>query len=333
MNFYFNGLKSASEGYVYVTYGEKKYLLNALASVTTLRRHDTNRPVTLFCSQEHKTLLEENELELEFNQIFLLPLENQSINGVKHNLHKFLPFEKNIIIDSDIIWCKNPDTLWRSFSSYGFTITGNHKADLFFGSSKGFSVLTDIVFLKRRRTLKRFNLTYLSRVQAGMIYISDGKLAEVVCAEAKKFFEDKKFTHFRSRKEESGRYDESCEWSLAMAMSRLKLQVYPWINGYHSPQLDYIDSFTIHDENFIDVSCLLYNDRFVYDLKGLQTKWLQRILLNIITSLPGKGDYMYVTPYCLHFGWLHQKKYLTDFSERTWQELIRKKNIPAFNLD
>ncbi|TVQ04953.1 MAG: hypothetical protein EA359_04555 [Balneolaceae bacterium] len=331
MNFNFNGAKLASEGYIYFTYGDKKYLLNALASVTTLRRYDASRRVVLFCSHEHKMLLEENAIEKEFDYIFLLPHENQSINGFKHNLHQFLPFERNIIIDSDTIWCKNPDALWCSFACYGFTITGNQKADLFFGSSKGLSVLVDILLFKRQRTLKRFNLTYLSRVQAGMIYISDAKLAENVCEEAKKFFEDKNFTHFRSRKEESGRNDESCEWSLSMAMSRLKLQVYPWLNGYHSPQLDYIDSFTIHDENFNNISYLLYSDRFVYDLKGLKSKWLQKILLKLITYMPGKGDYMYVTPYCLHFGWMHQKKYLRDFSERTWQKLNQKKKIPAFD--
>lgn len=327
----FNGVKLNSEGYVFVTYGDEKYLKNALASVTTLRRHDNRRDVALFCSPQHKKILQNYGVESEFNFIFQLPEEFQSINGFKHNLYLFLPFQKNIILDSDTIWCKNPDGLWCSLSGYKFTITGNQKADLFFGSSKGLSVLTDLLLFKRKRTLKRFNLTYLSRVQAGMIYIADDKLAETVCEEAKSFFKDQSFTHFRSRKEESGRNDESCEWSLSMAMAKMKLQVFPWLNGYESPQIDYIDNFTIHDENFNNVSCLYYTDSFVNDLKGLKYRWLQLLLLKLLTIIPGKGDFMYVTPYCLHFGWLHQKKHLNDFSEKNWQRLIQKQKIPVFD--
>lgn len=331
MDNFFDGKKFAFEGYVFVTYGETKYLMNVIASVTTLRRYDMQRPIVLFCSSEHFDLLNKFDISDLFSDVFTLPPKNQSINGFKHNLFRFLPFERNLIVDSDTIWCKNPDNLWNSLSGYDFTITGNQKADLFFGSTKGFSVLGDILLMKRKRTLKRFNLTYLSRVQAGIIYVADTSLAETVCNEAKKFFIDKKFTHFRSRKEEAGRNDESCEWSLAMAMSKLKLQVYPWLNGFESPQLDYIDTFTIHDGDFSNVRCLLYNDRFVYDLKGLQTKWLQKLLLKIVTLLPGKGDYMYVTPYCLHFGWYHQKKYLVAFSEQTWQQVTRKEKNHVFD--
>lgn len=326
-----NGIKLAAEGYVFVTYGENKYLKNALSSVTTLRRYDTQRPVVLFCSPEHHKLLKEHAIDDIFNFIFQLPAENQSIIGFKHNLHQFLPFNKNLIIDSDTLWCKNPDSLWNSLSGYGFTITGTQKADLFFGSSKGFSILGDLLMMKRQRTLKKFNLTYLSRVQAGMIYVSDHKLAEIVCGEAKNFFKDRNFTHFKSRKEETGRDDESCEWSLAMAMAKLKLQVFPWLNGFESPQLDYIDTFTIHDEDYKNVRCLFYSDRLVYDLKGLQIRWLQKFFLKFLTSIPGKGDYMYVTPYCLHFGWMHQKKYLREFTEKNWQQLTQQKKIPVID--
>lgn len=322
-NLYSNN-KLADEGYIYVTYGGIKYLKNAIASVLTLRRYDRSRDVALFCSEHHIEQLEKNGLTKYFTHVFKLPIEYQSITGFKHNLHRFLPFHKNLFIDSDIVWCKNPDNLWTRLSSYRFTITGNQTADLFFGSHKGLAIIKDFVLSRRKRTLKRFGLSYLSRVQAGMIYISDPLLAEKVCDQSKEYFNQSHLTHFRSRREEHGRKEESCEWSLAMAMSKLNLQVYPWLNGYESPQLDFIDNYTVYDEDFNHVECLIYSNKFVYDLKGLQSRKLQSVLISLATKIPGRGDFLYVTPYCLHFGWYNQKEPLNKFSERSWNQLVSR---------
>ena len=317
--------RSAAEGYIYVTYGNIKYLKHAVASVTSLRRYDLERPVALYCSKNHIEELEKNDITHLFNHICLLPQENQSITGFKHHLHKFLPFKKNLFTDSDIIWCKDPDNLWKNLSAYRFTITGIQSSDIFFGAHKGFGVFKDLLLGSREKTLKRFGLSYLSRVQAGMIYSSDPDLTRDVCNLSVEYFEKRDQTHFRSRIEEEGRDEESCEWSLAMAMSKMKLQVFPWLNGYESPQLDFIDHFTLYDEDFRHVECLLYTNRFVYDLKGLKARKLQSFLIRIVTLLPGKSDSLYVTPYCLHFGWVHQKEPLNRFAEKCWNTHIHSK--------
>lgn len=322
MNSSFSGAPLADEGYVYSTYGKIKYLKHAVASVKTLRRYDDKRPVALFCSDAHKDLLSEYSIDL-FTHIFHLPDEFRSITGFKHNAYRFMPFKNNLLLDSDILWCKNPDNLWEHFYPYEFTITGNQSSDLFFGAPKGFPVLKDIFLRRRKRTLKRFDLTYLSRVQSGLIYAADYKLTKQVCELAKEMLSRRSETHFRSRKEEVGRSEESCEWSFAMAMAKLKIQVIPWLNGYESPQLDFIENYTRYDKDFKDVQCLLFSNKFIYDLKGLKSRFLQKILISTFTSLPGKGDYLYVTPYCLHFGWYHQKKPLDAFSEKCWQNLVK----------
>jgi hypothetical protein len=36
---------------------------------------------------------------------------------------------------------------------------------------------------------------------------------------------------------------------------------------------------------------------------------------------PGNGDFMKVTPYCIHFGWYHQKQPFNIFSDLTWKRL------------
>lgn len=309
------------EGYVYSSYGTDLYLKHVISSVMTLRRYDTERPVAIYCCREHEELLEKCKLTPLFSQIHILPEENRSIPGFKHNLEKFMPFSQNLFLDSDILWCRYPDALWTRLSTFEFTITGTQIADIFFGGHKGLYVLADVLLQRRKKTLEKFGLSYLSRVQAGMIYASNKTLVKRVSDTAKEYFSRKDETHFVSRTTEKGRDDESCEWSLAMAMSALDLQVFKWLNGFESPQLDYISDYTTHDKDFKKVSCLYYSNRFVYDLKGIQQPLIRKALIKFLSLLPGKGDCFYVTPYCLHFGWLKEKKVLNQFSEKSWKDL------------
>lgn len=320
----------APEGYIYTTYGHPKYLKHAVASVLSLRRYDKERPVALVCEKKHKKILNEHGLSGVFDVIEELPAEHASIVGFKHNIHEYMLFEKNIYLDSDIVWCKNPDTLWQSFQPYPFTITGTQVSDNFFGGPKNVGIIADIFLRRRHRTLKHFGLTYLSRVQTGMIYAKDYNVAKKVCELSQKMLDRKDETHFRSRTLEHGRSEESCEWSIAMAMSKLNLPVYPWLQGHNSPQLDYISDLTSHDSEFEYVVCTYYCDKFVYNFRGLKNKWLRKLLMKFFSFIPGKGDYLETTPYCLHFGWYHQKQPFFEFSEKTWNQL--KNGGQPFNL-
>lgn len=320
-----NYKKLAPEGYVYTTYGHTKYLKHAVASMVSLRRYDNDRPVALVCVEKHAQLLEELNLSALFDVIHILEPERASIVGFKHNVHDYMFFEQNMYLDSDIVWCKNPDDLWLSFEPYEFTITGTEISDNFFGGPKNLGVIKDIVLQKRRRTLNHFGLTYLSRVQTGIIYAADYNLTKKVCEFSAKMLSRKNETHFRSRTMEQGRSEESCEWSMAMAMSKLDLPVYPWLQGHSSPQLDYISDYTQHDADFDYVKCKYYCDQLVYNLRGIKAKWIRNFLTNLFSLFPGKGDFLYTTPYCLHFGWYHQKQPFFEFAERTWHALKDQK--------
>lgn len=316
-----DGKKQGKEGYIYVSYGKEKYLAHAVASVQTLRRYDKERPVAIVCPKEHLDILAERGLEDIFDVKQEILPENASIVGFKHHIHQFMFFEKNIFLDSDIVWCKHPDDLWLAFEPFPFTITGIQTSDNFFGAPKGAGVLKDILLRRRQRTLNRFGLTYLSRVQSGVIYARDYDLTKQVAEEAQEMLRRIDETHFQSRLKESGRNMESCEWSLAMAMSKLDIPVYPWLQGQTSAQLDYIANYTEHDDDFHEVKCLFYADPFVYNLRGLKIDWLQKFLTRLCSIVPGKGDYLKVTPYCLHFGWLHEKQPFLDFADREWEKL------------
>ncbi len=317
--------KLADEGYIYTSYGHPKYLKHAVASVVTLRRYDETRPVALVCVEKHKRLLEEHNLTHLFDIIHVLNADRASIVGFKHNIHEFLFFKKNIFLDSDIIWCKNPDRLWQSFAPYDFTITGNQVSDNFFGGTKNIGILKDIILQRRRRTLKRFGLNHLSRVQTGIIYAQDYTVTKKICEISQVMLERKHETHFKSRVLEPGRSEESCEWSMAMAMSKLNLSVYPWFQGQESPQLDYISDYTEHDSNFEYVKCKLFCNKFVYSFRGLKWKGLRNLLTGLFSMIPGNSDYLYTTPYCLHFGWYHEKQPFYAFSNQTWNLLKERK--------
>ncbi len=312
-----------SEGYVYSVYGKTDYLKHVLTSLHTLRRFDQKRPVALVCEEHHVQLLNELGLRDLFDVIHLIDPDHRTIVGFKHNVDSYLFFKSNIFLDSDIIWCKNPDDLWKTLSVYDFTITGNIKSDIFFGSHKNFSVLLDLLFSRRRRTLKRFGLSYLSRVQSGIIFAKDKSVTHDVCQLARGYMDQKDRTHFISRKLPNGNTEESDEWGFAMAMSRLKLPVIPWFQGELSPQLDFISSFVDHDPDFKDIRYLYYLNKFVYSLRGLQSQKTRENIMNIMRFFrPSSVEYKWVTPYSIHFSWKHDKIDFYEFSDRIWEKYV-----------
>ena len=313
------------EGYVLHTYGSERYLRHAVASVHTLRRHDSKRPVALYADESQIAILKKTGLDSLFQVLEVLPVENRSIVGFKHHLSSFKPFEKCLFVDSDIVWCRNPDPMWSKLQAYPFTVTGLEKADAWFGGPKGAGIVIDRLLDRRRRTMKRFGLTYLPRVQAGVIYAQDDQTTKEVTSKARELLSRRAETHFRSRLDE-GRSEESCEWSIAMAMSALDLPIIHWFQGQDSPQMDYIDGYVDHDVDFNDVRCLYYTDAFIHGLRGLPNVGIRKALVELLSKLPGRGDYMWVTPYALHFGWMHHKQPFYVFADRIWELLLAGKN-------
>ncbi len=316
------------EGYVFHSYGEDKYAQHAAVSALTIRRFDADRPIAIYCPENHRALLEVNGASNLFDLIEDLPEQNRSITGFKLHLDEFLPFERNLVLDADMIWCRNPDALWRQLSAYSFTATGLDRADFFFGGPKGLGVLIDILADRRRRTMRHFGLTWLPRVQAGMVYSSDARLAKEVCARAREYLTRRTETHFRSRLDE-GRAEESCEWSMAMAMSSLDLPIHPWFQSFNSPQLDYITGMVEHDPDFRKVLCRYYCDRRIYALRGIPNSGLRSALISLASRIPGRGDYHDVTPFALHFGWYHEKPTFWEFANRTWRRLMQVSDTVA----
>lgn len=310
-----------TEGYVYFCYGALRYLEHVVASVVSLRRYDRERPVALFCSERQRDELEALGLDVLFDVLEVLPEEHQSVIGFKHHLDRFMPFDRNLYIDADTIWCRDPSPLWSQLSAFGLTSTGIERADMWFGAAKNGRILLDYLLDRRRRTLRRFGLTNLPRVQSGLMFAQDAELTRLVCESARWFKLQEADTHFTSRRLETGRSEESCEWSLAMAFSLHRVPVYPWFQNHNSPQLDFVEDFARYDPDFHSVSCYYPCDRLIFSFRGVPSDRLRRWLVRLFSSLPGRGDFIWVTPYVLHFAWLRHKRPFQEFALRTWRRL------------
>jgi hypothetical protein len=309
---------SPTEGYVLASYGSEAYLRHAVASAQTIRRHDQRRPIALWCSDEHARLLAEAGLTDLFVHVEPLPPVHQSIVGVKHHVHRFVPFDRTLYADSDIVWCRNPDALWQQLAAYPFTTMGDAQADMWFGAAKNYRVAADVLLNRRARTLRRLGLTYLPRVLSALMYVSDRDRAREVCESAQRYVGLQHLTHFQSRLRESGRALESCEWSLALAMSAGGVPVFPWFRGVDSVIVDYFPHTTEHDEDFHTVHYRLWTDRKVYEMQALP-RLARRSLTAAATRLPHRSEYVVLTPPALHFGRLPFKQPFYAFADRVWE--------------
>ncbi len=313
------------EGYVFTSYGKVKYLRDVLIALDSIRRYDTERPAAIYCSKEHREELEKLGFDKWFTHIGGLPEENRSIVGFKHFVHLFMPFKRNMYLDSDMLFCRNPDPLWYALRPYPYTITGIESADVFFGASKSVGIVADLFFRRRQRTLRKFGLTHLFRVQTGIMYAADEPTTRRVGELAYDYLGRMDETHFVSRTKEKNRKLESCEWSLGMAMSKLKMHVFPWFSGYESPQLDYISYLTDHDEQFTKLICKYYCNPFIYSLRGIRNPRIHRFVLALFSPFPRSKDHMWVTPYIIHFGWNHEKHHFEKYASARWEKLKHEK--------
>src|SRR5690625_4919520 len=89
----------------------RSYLKHVISNIVTLRRYDQSRPVALYCSENHLDLIQQSGLEHYFQALNILPEEKRAVIGFMHNIYKFMPFEENWLLDSDILLFSTPDTV------------------------------------------------------------------------------------------------------------------------------------------------------------------------------------------------------------------------------
>ena len=82
-----------------------------------------------------------------------------------------------------------------------------------------------------------------------------------------------------------------------------------------------------HDDDFNSVSCHHFNHSLANRLRELPVPRIRNALLWLYCSLPGKSDYMMMTPFVLHFGWLKYKNVFNDMAERLWDNAVTERSL------
>jgi hypothetical protein len=108
-----------SEGLITIAYGPEKYIRMARALALSYRRHNQLRPFAIVTDDRNV-----KDLENYFDVV--IPLNSTYGVGVvqKLNLDRYSPFDETLFVDSDCLFYKSPERLWRLYSGKDFTVRG-----------------------------------------------------------------------------------------------------------------------------------------------------------------------------------------------------------------
>jgi hypothetical protein len=108
-----------SERLITIAYGPEKYIRMARALALSYRRHNQRRPFAIVTDDR-------NTKDLENYFDLVIPLNPTYGVGVvqKLNLDRYSPFDETLFADSDCIFYKSPERIWRLYASKDFTVRG-----------------------------------------------------------------------------------------------------------------------------------------------------------------------------------------------------------------
>ena len=108
-----------SEGLITIAYGPEKYIRMARALALSYRRQNPLRPFAIVTDDSNRKGLE-NYFDI------VIPLNSTYGPGVvqKLNLDRYSPFDETLFVDSDCIFYKSPERIWRLYAGKDFTVRG-----------------------------------------------------------------------------------------------------------------------------------------------------------------------------------------------------------------
>jgi hypothetical protein len=108
-----------SEGLITIAYGPTKYIRMARALALSYRRQNQLRPIAIVTDDSNT-----KDLENYFDVV--IPLNPSYGVGVvqKLNLDHYSPFDETLFVDSDCLFYKSPERIWRLYASKDFTVRG-----------------------------------------------------------------------------------------------------------------------------------------------------------------------------------------------------------------
>jgi hypothetical protein len=111
--------KMTSEGLITIAFDSERYVRMACALSLSYKRYNPSKPIAVVPDEKYSKVLEQF-----FNVV--IPRDLAYGRGVVQKLHVDLysPFEKTLFVDSDCLFYKNPELVWRTYAHGPFCVRG-----------------------------------------------------------------------------------------------------------------------------------------------------------------------------------------------------------------
>ena len=174
---------SLSEGLITIAYGPEKYIRMARALALSYRRQNQRRPFAIVTDDSNTKVLE-NYFDV------VIPLNSTYGLGVvqKLNVDRYSPFDETLFIDSDCIFYKSPERIWRLYAGKDFCV-------------RGWRYLTGRTEYEKRSPyefvqdmpefLRQNNITRLPHFNGGVFFFRKSEIASNVFINARSVYEQR----------------------------------------------------------------------------------------------------------------------------------------------
>lgn len=161
-----------AEGLITIAYGSKHYIKMAIALSRSYARLGSTRPFAVVTDQKNA-----GELSRHFDCI--IPIEKSRGAGVAQKLFldQYSPFQCTLFVDSDCLFYKNPEQIWRLYSSRCFGIAGWRYLD---GASE-YERENSYAFVDNMKEfLNKNRISRMPHLNSGLIYFDRSNLSREV---------------------------------------------------------------------------------------------------------------------------------------------------------
>jgi hypothetical protein len=173
-----------SEGLITIAYGPEKYIRMARALALSYRRQNQLKPFAIVTDDSNaKGLANYFDVVIPLNSIYGL--------GVVQKLHldRYSPFDETLFVDSDCIFYKSPERIWRLYAGKDFSV-------------RGWRYLTGLTEYEKKRPyefvqntpdfLRKNNITRLPHFNSGVVFFKKSETASNVFINARSVYEQRK---------------------------------------------------------------------------------------------------------------------------------------------
>jgi len=173
-----------SEGLITIAYGPEKYIRMARALALSYRRQNQLRPFAIVTDDSNAKGLK-NYFDV------VIPLNSTYGLGVVQKLHldHYSPFDETLFVDSDCIFYKSPERVWRLYAGKDFSV-------------RGWRYLTGGTEYEKKRPyefvqntpdfLGKNNITRLPHFNSGVVFFKRSETASNVFINARSVYEQRK---------------------------------------------------------------------------------------------------------------------------------------------